>query len=307
MAEKENKKKKKLFSHETTDGETKGVGKSTYKDNEFMDLKDLVYAPLEALADSNMRLQHTALQTISSMGTVKTDGDETVVHLNNTNLAYEHIKSGQDDEYSVENIQLQVPTLSLVPLNNLNVKKAEIGFTTEVRVAEDNEHTFHAYGKICSPEPRDTDFLPKVSYNMKVESLPATEGLLRILDMLDTSHVAKQLENKVVSSNGEVHAEEVQQLRQKKAEIRDRIRALNRLHKTISKRISQVQNMSNSVETEMPGEIAEKLNSLREIKTEIVQELMKLELDLTQADIQEQSNLEGGEDNEKAKGNEDEE
>ena len=306
MQEKENKKRENLFSSGTSDGETKGEGSNTYKDDDFMELNDLVYAPLEALADSNMKLQQTALQTIQSMGTLKTDGEETVIHLNNTNLAYEQIKSGQEDEYSVENIQLQIPTLSLVPLNNLNVKKAEIGFSTEVRVAEDKEHAFHIYGKICSPEQRNTDFLPKVSYTMKVESLPATEGFLRILDMLGTSHVAKQLENKVVASNGEIQSEETQLLRQKKAEIRDRIRALQKLHKTISRRIAQIQNMSDSVEMEMPEEIAKKLNALRELKTEIVQEIMSLELDLTQVDIQENSGFDGGEDNERENENENE-
>ena len=85
---------------------------NTYMDNDFIELKSLIYAPLEALAESNFQLQRSTLRALQEMGTLRKDGDESVIHLKTTNLAYEHIKPEQEDGYSVENIQLQVPTIS---------------------------------------------------------------------------------------------------------------------------------------------------------------------------------------------------
>lgn len=308
MSEEQKDKKAGLFSRKKSSAKaeqpSRQGGKDAYVDSDFIELNDLVYAPLEALADSNIQLQRSALQAIRDMGTVKQDGEESVIYLNNTNLAYEHIKPEQEDNYSVENIQLQVPTISLVPLSNLNVRKAEIGFSTEIRVTNNKKNAFQIQARICSPEQRESDFLPKISYKMKVESIPATEGLLRILDMLGTSHVAKQLESRTLSTNGDVQSEEVQLLYQQKAEIRNKIRALKKLHNSISNRISQIQNMSNSLEADMPEEIAEELNTLREKKTDIVQEIMRLKLELTEKDLEEHEMSEKEESDEKEENNE---
>lgn len=262
---------------------------NTYMGNDFIELKNLIYAPLEALAESNFQLQRSTLRALQEMGTLKKDGDESIIHLKTTNLAYEHIKPEQDDGYSVENIQLQVPTISLIPLNNLAVKKAEIDFSTEIHVNNDEENSFQIYARICSPEQRKTDFFPKVSYKMKVESLPATEGFLRILDMLGSSQVGRQLENKMILPDGSIQSEEMQKLYQDKMVIRNRINSLQTLYKTITNRIMQIQNMSDSLETDMPKAIEEKLEALQALKTEIMEELMYLELDLTEKDVREQN------------------
>lgn len=292
-----------LFSRRNSNGEAKQPlerdDNNTYVKNDFVELNDLVYAPLEALAESNIQLQRSALQAIQEMGTVKVDGDETVIHLNNTNLVYEHIKPEREEGYSVENIQLQVPTISLVSLSNLNVQNAKIGFSTEIRVTNKTDDGFQIHARICSPERRSSDYIPKISYKMKVEAVSATEGLMRILDMLGTSHVAKQLESRTLSENGNVHSEDVQLLYQEKAEIRSKIRALHQLHRSISKRVSQIQNMGDSLEGDMPEEITDKLDHLSAVKQDILQELMHLELELTEKDVQEYSVQEKGENHEK--------
>ncbi len=262
---------------------------NTYMDNDFIELKSLIYAPLEALAESNFQLQRSTLRALQEMGTLRKDGDESVIHLKTTNLAYEHIKPEQEDGYSVENIQLQVPTISLIPLNNLAVKKAEIDFSTEIHVNNNEENNFQIYARICSPEQRGTDFSPKVSYKMKVETLPATEGFLRILDMLGSSQVGRQLENKILLPDGSIQSAEIQALYQSKMELRNRINSLQALHKTIANRIMQIQNMSDSLDADMPKAISRKLESLRKLKTKIMEEIMYLELDLTEKDVQEQN------------------
>lgn len=109
-------------------------------DSDFIPIDDLVYAPLHALAKSNHRLRSEIVEAIRSMGTSKQVGQEEVIHLNNINIAYDQIRPEGEEGYSVDNLQVQVPLLSIVPVTNLGVEKAEIGFSTEIK-AVNNEKT----------------------------------------------------------------------------------------------------------------------------------------------------------------------
>ena len=102
-------------------------------DSNFIPLDDLVYAPLHALAQSNQQLKAQVLETIRSMGTLRLNGAEETVQLENLNIAYEQVRQEGDEGYSVDNLLLQVPLLSLVPMASLQVEKAEIDFSAEVR------------------------------------------------------------------------------------------------------------------------------------------------------------------------------
>lgn len=111
------------------------------------------------------------------------------------------------------------------------------------RIALENgneENNFQIYARICSSEQRGTDFSTKVSYKMKVETLPATEGFLRILDMPGSSQVGRQLENKILLPDGSIQSAEIQALYQSKMELRNRINSLQALHKTIANKIMQI-------------------------------------------------------------------
>ena len=165
------------------DGGGNGNGSGAIMDSDFIPIDDLVYAPLHALAKSNHQLRSEIVEAIRSMGTSKQVGQEEVIHLNNINIAYDQIRPEGDEGYSVDNLQVQVPLLSIVPITNLGVDKAEIGFSTEIK-AVSNEKTGETKinARICSPSQRDSDFLPKVSYKLQITSIPATEGILRLTD-----------------------------------------------------------------------------------------------------------------------------
>ncbi|MDE7100315.1 MAG: DUF2589 domain-containing protein, partial [Anaeroplasmataceae bacterium] len=133
-------------------------------DSDFIPLEDLVYAPLYALAKSNQQLKSNIIESIKSMGKAEHTNKEEIIHLDHMNIAYDQVK--QDEEgYSVDNLQLEVPLLSIIPMNQLNVDKAEIDFSTEVKAVVDKENQkTQIQARICSPSQRESDFLPKVSY-----------------------------------------------------------------------------------------------------------------------------------------------
>lgn len=209
-------------------------------DNDFIPLDDLVYAPLHALAQSNHKLRAQIVDAIKSMGTSKQSGQEETIHLNNINIAYDQLRPEAEDGFSVDSLQVQVPLLSIVPVANLNVEKAEIDFSTEIK-AVNNEETGESKinARICAPSQRESDFLPKVSYKLQIASIPATEGILRLTDALSSSQVAKKLDSRPVAVSGDLGSEEQKDVLLQTKKLRAKISKLNQLHQKISDMIAE--------------------------------------------------------------------
>lgn len=209
-------------------------------DNDFIPLDDLVYAPLHALAQSSHRLRAQIVDAIKTMGTSKQNGQEETIYLNNINIAYEQLRPEAEEGYSVDSLQVQVPLLSIVPVTNLNVEKAEIDFSTEIK-AVSNEETGETKinARICAPSQRDSDFLPKVSYKLQISSIPATEGILRLTDSLSASQVAKKLDTRPVAVGGDLGSDEQKSVLLETKKLKAKISRLKQLHQKISDMIAE--------------------------------------------------------------------
>lgn len=221
-----------------TDNE--GEKGASIMDSDFIPLDDLVYAPIHALAKSNHQLRAEIVNAIRSMGTSKQNGQEEVIHLNNINIAYDQIRPEGEEGYSVDNLQVQVPLLSIVPVTNLGVDKAEIDFSTEVK-AVDNPETGERRinARICSPSQRDSDFLPKVSYKLQISSIPATEGILRLTDNLSANQVAKKLDTTPVAVSGDLGTDEQKSIVTETKRLKAKISRLKQLYQKISDMIAE--------------------------------------------------------------------
>lgn len=205
-----------------------------YKNSDFILLDDLVYAPLHALAKSNQQLRAQVVDAIKSMGIVKQSGQEEIVRLNNLNIAYEQVRQEGEEGYSVDNLQMQVPLLSIVPLTNLNVEKAEIDFATEVKAETEEEGRCRITARICAPEQRDSDFLPRVTYRMQVSSLPATEGIMRLTDLFSANQIAKKIDTTPVAVDGNLGSDEQKGTWQEVTKLKAKIKRLKQLYQKIS-------------------------------------------------------------------------
>ena len=209
-------------------------------DNDFIPLDDLVYAPLHALAQSNHRLRAQIVDAIKSMGTSRQSGQEEIIHLNNINIAYDQLRPESEDGYSVDSLQVRVPLLSIIPISNLSVKKAEIDFSTEIKAVntkETGETGINA--RICAPSQRDSDFLPKVSYKLQITSIPATEGILRLTDALSSGQVAKKMDSTPVAVNGDFGTDEQKNALLETKKLKVKISKLKQLHQKISDMIAE--------------------------------------------------------------------
>ncbi len=210
-----------------------------YRDSDFILLDDLVYAPLHALAKSNRQLRGQVIEAIRSMGVAKQNGQEETIYLSNINIAYDKVRPEAEEGCSVDNMQLQVPLLSIVPITNLNVEKAEIDFSTEIQVVNEQEGKCQINARICSPEQRESDFLPRVSYKMKVSSIPATEGIMRITDILSANQVAKQLDTTPVAVDGNLGSEDQKHTKQEVGKMKAKVKKLKQLYQKISDMIAE--------------------------------------------------------------------
>lgn len=210
-----------------------------YRDSGFIPLDDLVYAPLHALAKANRQLREQVVDAVRNLGVIQQNGQEETVQLDNINIAYEQVRPEGDEGYSVDNMQVQVPLLSIVPIANLNVEKAEIGFSTEVKVMDESEGKQKINARICSPEQRDSDFLPRVSYKLKVGTIPATEGIMRLTDLLSSNQVAKQLDTTPVAVDGNLGSEDQKNTWQEVSKLKAKVKKLKQLSQKISNLISE--------------------------------------------------------------------
>ena len=215
----------------------------SYQDSDFIPLDDLVYAPLHALAKSNQQLRAQVVDAIKSMGTVQQNGQEEVVRLNNINIAYDQVRPEGEEGYSVENLQMQVPLLSIVPITNLNVEKAEIDFSTEVRAEKKDENKCTITARICSPEQRESDFLPRVNYKLKIASMPATEGIMRLMDTLSTNQIAKKTDTTPVAVDGNLGSNDQKNTWMEVSRLRAKIKKLKQLYQKISDMIAGQERM----------------------------------------------------------------
>ena len=214
-----------------------------YRNSGFIPIDDLVYAPLHALAKANQQLREQVVDAVRNLGVIQQNGQEETVQLDNINIAYEQVRQEGDEGYSVDNMQVQVPLLSIVPIANLNVEKAEIGFSTEVKVVNESGGKQKINARICSPEQRDSDFLPKVSYKLKVGTIPATEGIMRLTDLLSANQVAKQLDTTPVAVDGNLGSEDQKNTWQEVSKLKAKVKKLKQLNQKISNMISEQEKM----------------------------------------------------------------
>lgn len=241
------------FEDDMEDG---GEGyRANFKDSDFMPLDDLVYAPLHALAKSSQQLRAYVVDAIKGMGTLQQNGQEETIKLNNINIAYEQVRQEGDEGYSVDNMQMQVPLLSIIPITSLNIEKAQIDFSTEIKAEKEADSDCAIMARICAPESRESDYLPRISYRLKINSLPATEGIMRLSDTLNVNHIAKKMDATPVAVDGNLGNEDHKSTRQEISKLKDRIKKLQRLYQKIADMIAEQERLQEISREAFSGEI----------------------------------------------------
>lgn len=176
--------------------------------NNFINLEDLVYTPLHAISQSNTNLSKSVIDLIASTGNINPTDTDNTIHLKTINLAYEQINNDSMNGKIIEEIGLKVPLVSMLPITNLQVKKTKLSFDAEIkRVHKDNKNNKYIMeSRVCSKskQRRKDDGLPKLSFEIELESVPIPEGMARIVDVLNANPIPEILSSKQLNDKGEV-------------------------------------------------------------------------------------------------------
>ena len=206
--------------------------------SEFMPLNELVYAAIQALEDSNLRLNKHAIKVIKSLGKEKVENKKNIIELENMHIAFKQIHSDNDDGYCVDNMQLNIPLLSLISITNMFIKNAEISFSTELCVETSADGKKSIYARVAAPEQRDSDFLPRTTYTVRIASTPATEGLMRLSDILNSNQIAKKTDSTPVSMSGELVDARQKENWKKLNVLKTNVKRFKRLYEKITELIA---------------------------------------------------------------------
>lgn len=224
--------------------------------NNFIDLEDLVYTPLHAISQSNINLSGSVIDLIASTGSIDPSDKDNTIHLKTVNLAYEQINNDNMNGKTIEEVGLKIPLVSVLPITNLQVKKSKLSFDAEIKkVHKDYKNNKYIMeSRICcsSKQRRKDDNLPKLSFEIELESVPVSEGMARIIDVLNANPIPEVLSSKQVNDRGEVvigeeaaYYQKMKSLKLKEAKIN---RITDKLTAYIAKKKLMFDNLINSSE-----------------------------------------------------------
>ena len=178
-------------------------------------IEELVAQPLLAAARAQGKLAGVTTDFIQSVGMEEKDDGK--MDARTVDFSFNRPVTHQDGSMSQEESKLSVPLLSVVNVPNLSITKAKVDFNMEVKSATVSKKEKEAsatvkasYSAWYSPakvsfsgtvsskdsSTRSTDNSAKYQISVEAEDKGAPEGLMRVLDMLNSSiqPVPKNLE-----------------------------------------------------------------------------------------------------------------
>lgn len=171
-------------------------------ENIFMPINELIIAPVNAIKEADIALSKGILKQIATFcDTENSNCENTVMKLKNTKFLYDKIKATEQGEIK-ETVGLTVPTASIIPLSALKISSSVIKFNIEVKADNDKDNNFFLIGKTAPKKIRESDFLPKMRFNIKTETAVLPEGISRLIDVLDINQIPSVEKKVYINSDG---------------------------------------------------------------------------------------------------------
>lgn len=211
--------------------------------NNFINLDELVYTPLRAISQSNINLSGSVMDLISSTGDINPTDENNTIHLKTVNLAYEQINNDSMNGKTIEEVGLKIPLVSVLPITNLQIKKTKLNFDAEIKkIHRDNKNNKYIMeSRVCasSKQRRKDDGLPKLSFEIELKSVPISEGMARIVDILNANPIPQILSSKQVDDRGEIVVGEEAEYYQKMKLLKSKEARINRISDKLTSLIAK--------------------------------------------------------------------
>ncbi|MDR0307977.1 MAG: DUF2589 domain-containing protein [Chitinispirillales bacterium] len=213
----------------------------------MVELKELVYAPLHAVSEANMRLSSNIVDFLASTGDMNADsaGNPTV-HLHTIQMQYQQLRNDADDNTVAERIGLEIPLLSIYPLSSLKVSKTKVAFDVEVKNFVTVGDSVKIFTQVCSKKQRESANQARFSFEVELESVPISEGLARFVDTLNAQAVPKRLSARPLDESGKALTGKELEEYNRRMELIEREKELNSKIEEIKEVIRGKNNLLNA-------------------------------------------------------------
>ena len=187
-------------------------------------MSDLISQPLIAAAQAQGQLAGVTQQFIKDIGL---QGDDNSLSARTVNFGFNSPVTDSEGNTTLAHNDLNVPLLSIVNVPNLSVKKATVDFTMEVKSSSKDTSSSATTGTVSTTakykawwSPVSVKMTASVSTNKKSESVRSTdnsakydvhvearddgapEGLMKVLDILNSAIVPAGKSTTVSQSAG---------------------------------------------------------------------------------------------------------
>ena len=244
-------------------------------------MDQLIGSPLSAAADASIRLANSTADFINRVG-FDSSGKARKV-----SFQYEKRSQNEDGTSNLDELNVDVPLLAIVPIPNLQVDEVNILFDMEVKQSERSESSMDmgasltgsmnlgfikvsVTGSVSAHQSntRSSDNSAKYHVDVRATNHGTPEGLARVLDMMAANVAPSLVSSSLKDANGQdlseqarLKAERLKALRQEISQIESR---LNAAQSGLNDSIVQLKKMGKSQLNVYQGIILKKINGLED-------------------------------------------
>ena len=199
-----------------------------------LQMDQLIGAPLCAAVDASLQLAESTADFIRNAGFDDAGNVRTVA------FGYQRFSDNRDGTGSLEEMQVNVPLLAVVPVPNLQVDEVNLLFDIEVKQSERRDSSMELgasasgkqgalkvgiTGNISAHQnnTRSTDNSGKYHLDIRAANHGTPEGLARVLDMIAANMTPMLVGSFLRDENGRVLSEQAQARAEHLQELRARI------------------------------------------------------------------------------------
>lgn len=181
-------------------------------------MEDLIGGPLQAACDSQKMLAGSMIDFITTIGLAPVDPSDPSKGQKTRQVDFSMNRPNRQDDGSImqEEVVLSVPTLAIVPIPNLQVESVDVDFEMEVKssftekkgvdtkVSVDASYgggfwpvkvKIHGEVSTHKESTRKSDNSAKYTVSVKARQQPPSEGLMKVLDILQTACAPVSVKN----------------------------------------------------------------------------------------------------------------
>lgn len=244
-----------------------------------LNMEQLIGGPLSAAANANTLMAGTTANFINRVGFTG-DGK-----LRTAAFGYQKRSQNEDGTTNLEDMRVEVPLLSIVPIPNLQVDEVNITFDMEVKQSQRSENSADESATVSASarffcakvdisgsvsahqsNTRSTDNSAKYHVDVRATNHGTPEGLARVLDMMAANVAPALLNSSLRDANGQAlpdaskaKAEQLKRIRQEISQIESRLDAARQ---NLDENIMQLKRTAGTQQNVYRAEMTSYLNTV---------------------------------------------